>query len=114
MTMQDDMLWLLIKSSGRIEERLDDLEALVRQFARAERERDIKNMAAIDDKLDEGLALATEEDDKIDSMIVLLQTLSSTIGLNAEQQAKFDAMLEKLRDNPARIQAAIDANTLPA
>lgn len=70
-------------------------------------------MAAIDDQLDEMLATATAEDDKIDSIIALLGSLSAPLGLTAEQQAKLDQIKAKLADNPQRIQDAIDANTAP-
>jgi hypothetical protein len=70
-----------------------------------------KHMAKIDDDLDALVAAAEAEDTKIDSLIELVKTMTQPLGLNEEQQAKLDKALTAIKDNPDRIQAAIDAHT---
>lgn len=68
-------------------------------------------MAKLDDELDELAAAAEAEDTKIDSLIELFKTAVKPLALTPEQQGKLDRALAAIRDNPDRIQAAIDANT---
>ena len=70
---------------------------------------------------DETLALVTDEDTKIDSLIALfagmkaqLADVLSGVVIPPAVQAKVDAIFAKLTSGAAAVQTAIDANTPPA
>jgi Spy/CpxP family protein refolding chaperone len=68
--------------------------------------------------LDELVEAAQAEDTKIDSLVALTERLHQKVldalsgTLTPEQQAKIDEAFAAIADNPDRIQAAIDANTV--
>lgn len=77
----------------------------------------MKGVHSIMASLEQLLAAAEAEDNKIDSLIALTgsikEQLDAAIGgaLTPDQQARVDAIFAAISDNPDRIQAAIDANT---
>lgn len=89
---------------------VEDLTEAAGGWAAESKERDAKIMAT----LDEVLAKVTAEDAGIDSIIALVQALRDQIanaGLSPADQAKVDAIMAAVVDNPDRIDAAVNAPT---